>query len=95
MLSVLLPLVFAAQPGVVIGTNTRASTVTVSPVGKASAGLGDPPALEVMLTDVISPGLMQRRATCGPVGCPACAAHEVGTRAVCREAQCTVDGPAP
>lgn len=63
MLSLLLPLVCAAQPGVVIGTNTRASTLTVSPVGKVSSGLGDTAALQVMLTDVISPGLMQRRAS--------------------------------
>ena len=63
MLSLLLPLVFAAQPGVVIGTNTRASTVTVSPVGKVKPGLGETPALEVMLTDVISPRVMQRRAS--------------------------------
>lgn len=63
MLSLLLPLVFAAQPGVVIGTYTRASTVTVSPVGKAKSGLGELPALEVMLTDVMSPRLMQRRAS--------------------------------
>lgn len=63
MLSLLLPLVCAAQSGVVIGTNVRASTVTVSPVGKARAGLAENPTLEVMLTDVISPRLMQRRAS--------------------------------
>ncbi|MBL8910894.1 MAG: thermonuclease family protein [Archangium sp.] len=32
------------------------------------------------------------QANCGGVGCPACAGREVGTKAVCREGQCT---PAP
>ena len=63
MLSLLLPLVCAApSSGVVIGTNVRASTVTVSPMGKPNSGPGGTPALEVMLTDVISPRVMQRRA---------------------------------
>jgi hypothetical protein len=35
------------------------------------------------------------RATCGGVGCPACAGRELGTIAVCVEKQCTVAGPDP
>lgn len=30
------------------------------------------------------------RVTCGGVGCAACASHDVGTKAVCRDAQCVV-----
>lgn len=30
------------------------------------------------------------RVTCGGLGCPACAWHEVGTKAVCRAGQCVV-----
>ena len=50
----------AAQPGVAIGTGSRASALRVSPVGKPNPTGLPASADTVMLTDVISPRMTQR-----------------------------------
>ena len=60
MLLLIASMLCAAQPGVAIGVGSRASSLRISPVGKANPNALPPDAQTVMLTDVISPHLMQR-----------------------------------
>ena len=63
---VILALVLCAS-GVVVGTGSRASTLMVSPTGKPSAlGRGVD---QVVLTDVMSPPIMQRSCDKGAFRC--------------------------